>query len=316
MARPFNNYGPGLKITDRSRHSRLRARRARRARHRHALGRHGRRARSATSPTPSPATTRFSSRGRPGEPYNIGIEEPEISMAELAERVVALGRELFGYAGSVVPGDERRTRTTSSTIPIARCPMIDKARERARLRPDASSRRGPRALAALVPRRTARSGAPDAESAIVGAGYVGARHRRRASPSTGTTSSASTSTRASVAAIDRGQRADPRAQGSTSSSSATLGERLAPRRTCATPCSATRSDDDRRRHAVRPRRASTSRHVAAAHARSARRSRPTTAITSSSSRARSSPAPRTTSCVPTLEERVGQARGPGLRRRR
>src|SRR5262249_20204512 len=34
--------------------------------------------------------------GRPGESYNIGVETPEISMAELAERIVALGRDLFG----------------------------------------------------------------------------------------------------------------------------------------------------------------------------------------------------------------------------
>jgi len=29
-------------------------------------------------------------RGRPGEAYNVGVEEPEISMAELAEKMVYL----------------------------------------------------------------------------------------------------------------------------------------------------------------------------------------------------------------------------------
>ena len=42
---------------------------------------------SATSPMRSSATTRSLVSGRPGEPYNIGIEAPEISMRELAERV-------------------------------------------------------------------------------------------------------------------------------------------------------------------------------------------------------------------------------------
>ena len=40
--------------------------------------------------------------GRRGEPYNIGIETPEISMRELAERVQKLARELWGYQGKVV----------------------------------------------------------------------------------------------------------------------------------------------------------------------------------------------------------------------
>jgi UDP-glucuronate decarboxylase len=46
-------------------------------------------------------------RGRDGEAYNIGVEEPEISMAELADKVVALGGELFGYEG---PRGPRRQR--------------------------------------------------------------------------------------------------------------------------------------------------------------------------------------------------------------
>ncbi len=43
--------------------------------------------------------------GRPGEAYNIGVETPEISMAQLAEKVTALGSELFGYTGKVVRKD-------------------------------------------------------------------------------------------------------------------------------------------------------------------------------------------------------------------
>ena len=49
-------------------------------------------------------------RGRDGEAYNIGVEEPEISMAELAERLVELGRTLFGYQGAVVRRASERAR--------------------------------------------------------------------------------------------------------------------------------------------------------------------------------------------------------------
>jgi nucleoside-diphosphate-sugar epimerase len=67
-------------------------------------------------------------RGRAGEPYNIGVERPEISMAELAERIAALGRELFGYGGKVVyrTSDEEDYLVDN---PTRRCPVIAKARE-------------------------------------------------------------------------------------------------------------------------------------------------------------------------------------------
>jgi len=67
-------------------------------------------------------------KGRAGEPYNIGVERPEISMAELAERIAAFGRELFGYGGKVV----YRTSDEGDYLvdnPTRRCPVIAKARE-------------------------------------------------------------------------------------------------------------------------------------------------------------------------------------------
>jgi UDP-glucuronate decarboxylase len=66
-------------------------------------------------------------RGRDGEPYNIGVEEPEVSMLELAERMAALGAELFGYEGKVtrqVSGDPEYLTDN----PVRRCPDIAKAR--------------------------------------------------------------------------------------------------------------------------------------------------------------------------------------------
>ncbi len=125
VARPFNNYGPGLKITD----------------HR-VLPDFARDVfagrdivmRSTGSPRRTfcyvaDAVTGYYKvlvNGKPGEAYNIGVETPEISMKELAERVVALGRELFGYTGKVV------TKVDPDFLldnPERRCPIITKARE-------------------------------------------------------------------------------------------------------------------------------------------------------------------------------------------
>jgi UDP-glucuronate decarboxylase len=124
VARPFNNYGPGLKITD---HRVL----------------------------PDFARDVFANRdivmksdgsprrtfcyvadavigyykvlvvGRPGEAYNIGVETPEISMAELADKVAAIGRESFGYTGRVV---KRVDADYLVDNPDRRCPIITKAR--------------------------------------------------------------------------------------------------------------------------------------------------------------------------------------------
>jgi nucleoside-diphosphate-sugar epimerase len=66
-------------------------------------------------------------RGRPGEPYNIGVEKPEVSMLELAERVTALARRLFGYGGKVVR-NESPEREYLIDNPNRRCPVVEKAR--------------------------------------------------------------------------------------------------------------------------------------------------------------------------------------------
>jgi nucleoside-diphosphate-sugar epimerase len=63
--------------------------------------------------------------GRPGEAYNVGVETPEISMAELANKVSALGRELFGYTGKVVLKLDAEYTIDN---PERRCPIITKAR--------------------------------------------------------------------------------------------------------------------------------------------------------------------------------------------
>jgi UDP-glucuronate decarboxylase len=126
VARPFNNYGPGLKITD------------------------GRvipdfasnilRGNDIVMLSDGSAMRTFCYvadavvgyfkilvRGRPGEAYNVGVEVPEISISDLADRTVALGRELFGYAGKIV----RKASADKDYLvdnPSRRCPIITKAR--------------------------------------------------------------------------------------------------------------------------------------------------------------------------------------------
>jgi nucleoside-diphosphate-sugar epimerase len=126
MARPFNNYGPGLKITD---------------------GRvipdfagnvlAGRDIVMFSDGSPKRTFCYASDaivgyykvlvRGGAGEPYNIGIDRPEISIAELARLVAREARELLGYRGRVVLGTSSEADYLVDN-PNRRCPVIDKAR--------------------------------------------------------------------------------------------------------------------------------------------------------------------------------------------
>ena len=60
--------------------------------------------------------------------FNIGIEKPEISIAQLADIYVKAGREIFGYTGEVkyATSDDKNYLTNN---PQRRCPNIDKARQ-------------------------------------------------------------------------------------------------------------------------------------------------------------------------------------------
>jgi dTDP-glucose 4,6-dehydratase/UDP-glucuronate decarboxylase len=127
IARPFNNYGPGLKITD----GRVLPDFAR-----NVLADEDIVMLSDGSPTrtfcyATDAITGYYKvlvRGHDGEPYNVGIDRPEISMAELARLVSDLGRELFGYRGKVVLGTAQESDYLVDN-PNRRCPVIDKARD-------------------------------------------------------------------------------------------------------------------------------------------------------------------------------------------
>lgn len=126
-ARPFNNYGPGLKISDK---------RVLPDFARDVLNGRDIVMLSDGSPTRTfcyiadaiVGYYKILFRGRPGEAYNIGLDTHETSMAELADHVVALGKELYGYEGRVVRQESAEAAYLVDN-PNRRCPVITKARE-------------------------------------------------------------------------------------------------------------------------------------------------------------------------------------------
>lgn len=59
--------------------------------------------------------------------YNIGMDQPEISIKQLAEIYQKIGTELFGYTGNVQFG-ESQDKEYLANNPNRRCPVIEKAR--------------------------------------------------------------------------------------------------------------------------------------------------------------------------------------------
>jgi UDP-glucuronate decarboxylase len=140
MVRPFNNYGPGMKITDGRVIADL---------FRDALAGRDLVLLSDGSPTRtfcyvSDAVTGYYLallRGRPGEPYNIGVDGPEISMRELANTIAELANELFGHRVRVVHGQSPEGDYLVDN-PNRRCPDITKAGQELGYRPQMTLQEG------------------------------------------------------------------------------------------------------------------------------------------------------------------------------
>jgi nucleoside-diphosphate-sugar epimerase len=125
-ARPFNNYGPGMKIND----GRVIADFSR-----NVLAGENIALLSDGSPTRTFCYVadavigyyKILVKGRAGEPYNIGVDGPEVSMADLAHRMVAIARDEFGFAGEVI---QARSEESDYLVdnPGRRRPSIEKAR--------------------------------------------------------------------------------------------------------------------------------------------------------------------------------------------
>ena len=125
IARPFNNYGPGLKITDR---------RVIPDFAKDILSGKNIQMLSDGSPTRTFCYVadaiigyyKVLVRGQAGEAYNIGVAEPEISMADLASKIVDLSREIFQYQGKVRLRNSNESDYLTDN-PTRRCPDINKA---------------------------------------------------------------------------------------------------------------------------------------------------------------------------------------------
>ncbi len=126
IARPFNNYGPGLKITD-GRVIPDFARDIFAGRDVVILSDGSPRRTFCYATDAIVGYYKALVRGADGEPYNIGIDRPEITIAQLADHVVAAATELFGYQGKVVLGQSSEADYLIDN-PNRRCPVIDKAR--------------------------------------------------------------------------------------------------------------------------------------------------------------------------------------------
>jgi len=126
VARPFNNYGPGLKITDRRVMPDF-ANDVLNDRDIVMLSDGSPRRTFCYSADAVCGYYKALIKGRPGEAYNIGVEGPEISVGELAEKLVQCARELFGYKGKVVRMKSDETDYLVDN-PNRRCPDISKAR--------------------------------------------------------------------------------------------------------------------------------------------------------------------------------------------
>ncbi len=131
--RPFNNYGPGLALND----CRVIADFARCILGDEDLVMHSDGSPTRTFCYVADAIVGYYKAlviGRAGQAYNIGAQDPEISIAELADRMVDVGEELFSYQGRVI----RRVSDDKNYLvdnPNRRCPDISKAEAELEFKP-------------------------------------------------------------------------------------------------------------------------------------------------------------------------------------
>ena len=126
VVRPFNNYGPGMKINDK----RVPADFAKNITENQDIC-----ILSSGSPTRTfcyiaDAVTGYLKILLHGsyDYFNIGIDQPEISIKKLAEIYQNTGRELFDYSGRIIYADPEDKEYLTNN-PKRRCPKIAKARE-------------------------------------------------------------------------------------------------------------------------------------------------------------------------------------------
>lgn len=147
VARPFNNYGPGMRINDKRVPADF-ALAIKENRNIEIL--------SNGSPTRTFCYIADSVNGYlkillhgKYDYFNIGIEKPEISISQLAEIYVAAGKEIYGYTGKVVYATSEDKQYLTNN-PQRRCPNIDKARTILNYNPSISVEEGVRRFLTFI----------------------------------------------------------------------------------------------------------------------------------------------------------------------
>ena len=128
IIRPFNNYGPGMRLND----ARVPADFANAVRQNRDIEMFSDGSPTRTFCYISDAITGYLKcllHAKDGfETFNIGMDRPEISIRELAEIYARAGRDIFGYTGSVKFAASTDQAYLENN-PNRRCPMIGKARK-------------------------------------------------------------------------------------------------------------------------------------------------------------------------------------------
>ncbi len=125
IARPFNNYGPGLKLTD----GRVIPDFAKDILNDNNIVMY-----SNGSPTRTfcyvadsiVGYLKILIRGKVGEAYNIGVAQPEISISELAKLIIRIAKAKLNYNGKIIIKKSKDKHYLTDN-PNRRCPKIDKA---------------------------------------------------------------------------------------------------------------------------------------------------------------------------------------------
>ena len=140
IVRPFNNYGPGLKLSD----GRVIPDFAS-----DILANKDITLLSQGSPTRTfcyitdaiAGYIKILIRGKKAESYNIGVEKPEISMIELAEKMKEVAKKHFGYSGKIIK-QKSSDKNYLTDSPNRRCPDITKAEKDLGFNPQVSLEEG------------------------------------------------------------------------------------------------------------------------------------------------------------------------------
>lgn len=126
IARPFNNYGPGMKITD----GRVVADFSKNIVEGKNVVMFSNGSPSRTFCYVADAIVGYLKillKGRNAEAYNIGVEKPEVGIKELAMEMIKIAKGEFNYKG-VLKMEKNREEKYLTDNPQRRCPLIDKAK--------------------------------------------------------------------------------------------------------------------------------------------------------------------------------------------